>query len=620
MSAEQSALNNLRSAHGVEYRRSEHKGCLRGTCENYLSDIEIWAWDFDRPLIYWLNGLAGTGKTTIVKTIAERLFADGLLGASFFCSRDFEDRRNLQLIFPTLAVQLARKYAEFRSVFTPLIRSDPEIAFKSLYDQMKKLIVQPLKESNISTVIIIDALDECEDEEPGSAILSVLGRFVREIPKVKFILASRPEQSIRSGFRLPLLRPITEVFVLHDVRPSLMDNSIRLFFKTSITELAGRRGLDNWPTEEQLDRFCEQTSGLFLYAAAAVNFIDNNKKDPRKQLDLLLPSQEVGADGVKFLDPLYTLILREAFGDDNPEDQTKTRSVLGAVVLAANPISPLSIATLLGFNAEDVPLLLSSISPLLIPPEDDNCPVRLFHKSVSDFITNPTRCTNPRFRISPPDHHSQLLIGCFDLMNRTLEKNMCKLPDGVTNSDVSDLKDRAERYINPALQYACMSWHTHLVNADTIPARTPTIIPTLHQFLETKFLFWLEVLSVLGAARNAVKALQITTDWLEVCQVFTFYALINLIRLNPGVPNVRPGQRLFPFRNRILRGHRHILSTYLSLSTCSGPKGFDRTETIRVTRLPFHPSCMWSTNVVGCKYRGNNASVQPRVCCMVTVQ
>ena len=130
-----------------------------------------------------MNGLAGTGKSTIAKTIAERLFADGQLGASFFCSRDFEDRRNLQIIFPTLAIQLARKYIEFRSIFTRLIRSDPDIAYESLYDQMKKLIVQPLNESGISTVIVVDALDECEDEESASAILPVIGRLISEIPK-----------------------------------------------------------------------------------------------------------------------------------------------------------------------------------------------------------------------------------------------------------------------------------------------------------------------------------------------------------------------------------------------------------------------------------------------------
>ena len=467
-----------------------------------------------------MNGLAGTGKSTIAKTIAERLFADGQLGASFFCSRDFEDRRNLQMIFPTLAVQLARKYIGFRSILVSLIQSDPDIAYESLYDQMEKLIVEPLNESRISTVIVIDALDECEDEESASAILSVLGRLVSEIPKVKFFLTGRPESRISEGFRLPLLAQMTDVFVLHEVELDQVDRDIRLFFKTSFSELADRRrGLGSWPTKEQLDRLCARAAGLFVYAAATVKFVDTNQRDPRKQLDLL-QSQKIGDHEGKSLDSLYTSILRDAFGDNRPEDDAKTRSILAAVVLVANPLSPSTIAILLGFDTEDVPLFLSSVNSLLILQEDVDCPVRPFHKSFPDFITDPTRCTNARFHISPPDHHAQLLIACLGLMDRTLEKNMCKLPDGVANSDVSDLKERTEKYINPALLYACVSWHTHhvsLVDADKIPAHIPTITPAIHWFLETKFLFWLEVLSVLGAARNAVDALQVTMDWLEVC-------------------------------------------------------------------------------------------------------
>jgi len=96
-----------------------------------LEEIELWTRDFTRPPIYWLNGLAGTGKSTIAQTIAEREFADGQLGATF-CSRNFEDRSTLQLIFPTIAVQLARKYTKFRSTFVPLVQSTPGIAYEPL--------------------------------------------------------------------------------------------------------------------------------------------------------------------------------------------------------------------------------------------------------------------------------------------------------------------------------------------------------------------------------------------------------------------------------------------------------------------------------------------------------
>ena len=521
--AEVVVLNNFRSAQGAEYLHYGHNGCLRGTRRAVLDEIEFWTRDFNKPPVYWLNGLAGTGKTTIAQTIAERVFADGQLGASFFCSRDFEDRSNLKFIFPTLAVQLARKYTNFRSILIPLVQSDPAITHASLSNQMNRLIVGPLKRCAISTVIVIDALDECKDEEPASVILSVLGQFVSQIPNVKFFLTGRPEPWIQKGFHLPLLAKATDVFILHNVEASLVNNDIRLFFEHKLSELAARRhGLNNWPTQEQLDLLCKRAAGLFIYAVATVKFIDHKNENPKNQLDRLLQSSEStmyeGKTRIKSdmtLDSLYMSILQVAFGDDDPEDDPKVRSILGAVVLAANPLSPSTIATLLGFSVEGVFLRLSSVHSLLILQEDVNSPVWPFHKSFLDFIVDPTRCTNGRFCVSPPSLHPELLVSCLKLMNQTLEKNMCRLPDAITNSEVNDLHERTERYINPALQYACKSWYKHPIDEKTICL--PTITSTLHHFLEEKFLFWLEVLSVLGVVREGVDALEMAAKWIQVC-------------------------------------------------------------------------------------------------------
>jgi hypothetical protein len=198
-------LNNCRRAPGAGYQHGDRKGCLRGTRESVLNEIESWTKDFSKSPIFWLNGLAGTGKSAIAQTVSERAFADGLLGASFFCSRDFYDRSDLHFIFPTLAFQLAHKYPEFRSILLLLLQSNPDIVHESLYNQMKALVVEPLSVSDVSTVIVIDALDECKDEEPLSAILSVLAQFTKKIPKVKFFITGRPESRIKTGFHLPLL-------------------------------------------------------------------------------------------------------------------------------------------------------------------------------------------------------------------------------------------------------------------------------------------------------------------------------------------------------------------------------------------------------------------------------
>ena len=409
-------LNKFPGAEAAEYRHGDRSGCLKGTRSAVLDKIELWTRDFGRPPVYWLKGSAGTGKTTIAQTIAERACADGRLGASFFCSRASEDRRNIRLIFPTLAVQLARKYPKFRSIFVPLVRSDPGIAHESLYNQMNKLIVGPLKKSDTSTVIVISALDKCKDEQPASAILSVLGQLVSEIPNVRFFLTSRPEPWNCEDFRLPRTAKATDVFALHSAEQSQVDRDIRLFLEHEFSKLADRRGgLDNWPTGEQLDLLRERAAGLFIYAVATVKFINHRYNSPREQLDRILQSPESsvyeGRTIVKpntTLDSLYMSILQEAFGDDDPENDGKVRFVLGAVVLAENPLSPSTIAALLKIDPEGVFRRLTSIQSLLILHDYDS-PVRPLHKSFTDFIVDPTRCTDERFCVSPSNHHPGLL-------------------------------------------------------------------------------------------------------------------------------------------------------------------------------------------------------------------
>ena len=431
------------------------------------------------------------GKSTIAQTIAERTFAEGKLGASFFCSRDFEDRRNLKFIFPTIASQLARKYSEFRSVLVPLVRSDSEIVNQSLAGQMDNLVVKPLMKSAISTVIVIDALDECQDDEPASAILTVLGQSIEKIPKVKFFVTGRPEPRIRNGIRLSLSDEEAEVFVLHEVESVQVNRDIRLFYKHNFSQIRSRHhGLDDWPTKEQMDLLCKRAAGLFIYAMATVRFVDQKNQNPKGRLDQLIRSQESRLEGKtilggnKTLDSLYMTIFQEAFGDDDPEDHAKVRFILGAVILAEEPPSPSTIAALLGLDPEDVFPLLSLLHSLLILSEEIDQPVLPFHKSFPDFIVDPARCTDPRFRISPPDQHAELLVGCLKLMNRNLGWGLL---DEFINAEDKDNSSLTEQYIDKSLKYACTSRYKHFDKIES--TQRLKIMPILRRFLEEKQLF-----------------------------------------------------------------------------------------------------------------------------------
>ena len=524
-------LNGCRRARGAAYKHGNRRGCLRGTRETILDEIESWTRDFDKSPVFWLNGLAGTGKSTIAQTIAERMFAEGLLGASFFCSRDFKDRSDLHFIFPTLAFQLAHKYPDFRTHLVSLLQSNPDVVDESLYSQMEMLIVEPLQSADISTIIVIDALDECKDDEPSSAILSVLGRFVKKVPEVKFFVTGRPEPRIKTGFRLPLLADATDVFVLHDVHPSLINEDIQLFLKHELSELAQKHQLEGWPTDESVTLLCQRAGGLFVYAVATIKYLDKRFYLPDRQLDTIITFPDnTDYEGKTTLDSLYLWILEESFSIDDPVIYSKVRSVIGAVVLLVNPLPPSEIANLVDLETREVFPILTSVQSLLVLDEDPNQPVKSFHKSFPDFITNPTRCTNTKFYISPEHMHFELLMNCLRVMNKGLAQNLLSLPDYSLNSEVKDLETRIESCISIPLQYACQFWHHHLTKAGGDIA---SIVASLGVFLREKFLAWLEVVSVLGATKGAITALGQLISWTQqVC----FY--LSLLPSDADVCNV----------------------------------------------------------------------------------
>lgn len=108
----------------AEHYSGYREGCLRGTRRDVLRQLEDWLEDERGRRVLWLEGIAGQGKSAIAQTFAEVTFAEGKLGASFFCSRESDDRSNTQVIFPTLAFQLAHRYPWFQEELLKLLRTN----------------------------------------------------------------------------------------------------------------------------------------------------------------------------------------------------------------------------------------------------------------------------------------------------------------------------------------------------------------------------------------------------------------------------------------------------------------------------------------------------------------
>ncbi|KAF2148630.1 hypothetical protein K461DRAFT_297148 [Myriangium duriaei CBS 260.36] len=144
--------------------------CLEGTREDLIRHIKQWIFDPDSKNIFWRCGMAGTGKSTISRTIAETSLKyqrqGDLLTSRFFFKRGAGDRSNASRFFSTLALQFAHTDPTLRLSVAQAIATEPMIFQASLRQQMQELLVKPLEDRAeqmpLMVVILVDALDECE--------------------------------------------------------------------------------------------------------------------------------------------------------------------------------------------------------------------------------------------------------------------------------------------------------------------------------------------------------------------------------------------------------------------------------------------------------------------------
>ena len=479
-----------------------------------------WAKKSQGQNVFWLNGLAGTGKSTITQSFSEMVANDGFLGATFFCSRDYLNRQELKNIFPTLAYQLACHYPHFRNNIITTLKKDPTLAHSSLISQFENLLVKPFAGGSISCVIVIDALDECIDDQPASAILSVLGQFVKQLSPVKFFITGRPELRIRTGFRLPVLQPLTHIFLLHEVESSSVNSDIQLYLTQRLTIIAKRRSdldlPDLWPCDHEIVALTEKSSGLFIFASTLVRFIESEHHKPNERLKLVVSEKSSTThEGHAGVDSLYSEILFNAFTRVHELGALKNiRHILGLIILAFNPLSQIDLSAILGIPMSFVSTTLRHLHSVILVPTNESKVIRVFHKSFPDFLQDHHRCTNPRFYIHSTTHHGSITLGCLELMKK-LEENPCSLPPFMMNQDVFNLPQLLEYKLGGALRYACGYWARHLGLSPTSDCDlTHQIIALVTSMLE-KAPLWIEVMSLENHLDEVIYSIYELLDWID---------------------------------------------------------------------------------------------------------
>ena len=214
---------------------------------------------------------------TIAYTVAESCSNHGILGASFFCSRDYADRSNPNLIFTTIAHQLGLFSPPFKVELARALQSNPDIIYSSVPYQLERLIMQPLRtvrQSFPPCVIVLDALDECKDNGATSIILSSLSRYAMELSPIKILVTSRPEQNITTAFKSRGLGSVSQRLVLHEVELGTVQHDIERYLASKLSLVGESYGLESsWPSEMDVRALARLSNdSLFLRRPQSISF------------------------------------------------------------------------------------------------------------------------------------------------------------------------------------------------------------------------------------------------------------------------------------------------------------------------------------------------------------
>ncbi|KAJ2927634.1 hypothetical protein H1R20_g9467, partial [Candolleomyces eurysporus] len=376
-----------------------------------------------------MTGAAGSGKSALQQSIAERCAKGNILGAAYFISVADAKRNTASTIVPTIAYQLGLHHPTLQRFVAAEVEHDPLIFSRSLITQMDVLVVRPFENlqgsndcdtSTFPYAILIDGLDECQGEpstttdlgrvkmkynaedRQAELLAAIRNSLLNSDLPFRVFIASRPELPIRTALGpTGSLHGLAYQIQLSDQYDATED--MRRYLRRRFQDIGLRIGQPNWFTEGNIETLVQAGSGQFVYVATVFKYVSERRGSPAHRLKTVLnwtADQGQVTKPFEALDILYTSILlnaKEAYEAVDTHSGRDFLFLLKAFDMRASEQLPLyhpdHIHVLLNLEIDALEILALDLRSLVYLKKDSlgTMELTMYHKSFSDFMDEESR-------------------------------------------------------------------------------------------------------------------------------------------------------------------------------------------------------------------------------------
>lgn len=420
-----------------------------------------------------------------------RLFGDTANISFFFCQATDVRINNATAVLRGLIYSLVKKQPSLLAH----LKSQYDYTGKALFEDinawnaLSRIFTDILKDATLpSTYLIIDALDECTTGLPS--LLDLIAQVSSAYPQIKWIVSSRNWPNIEERLDTTHTAPISL-----ELNEASVSEAVRNFIQHKVHYLAKVKQY----SDETRDTICRHLSsnsqGTFLWVALVCQDLDRtSRRHALKKVEVFPPG----------LNALYGRMIDQV---RNSEDAESCKRILAVMSIVYRPIAFAELASLvelpddLSGDSEALSEIVAICGSFLTMREDT---IIFVHQSAKEFLLRETQ--SEVFPGGIAAEHQTIFSRSIEAMFKTLQRDIfrLKLP-GYPIEKVIPPSPNPLAYA----QYACVHWVDHLHHSGCHKKKDVDIDERgcVGDFLQTRYLHWLEALSILGSISQGIEAM-----------------------------------------------------------------------------------------------------------------